>query len=201
MLQDSLFPPLLVSTVCGLALILAPALTRAADTASSINKYAITIFGGKLSTQDWENSLRVGDLSGSNLVAGALGWTFARTDDRSASFELEGETVKHFGKQYNWEINLLVAGRWHRFPWSDRVGTSLAFGIGPSYATELPKYEVELNGTSEQLLVGWFLEVTLGPPKGNLALSLRLHHRSTGFGLLGEDGGYNALTAGIRYQF
>lgn len=201
MLQDSLFPPLFVSVVCGSALMLATAPTHAADAASSINEYALTVFGGKLSTRDWENSLSIGDLSDSKLVAGALSWAFAHTADRSASFELEGQTVKHFGKQDNWEINLLVASRWHRFPWSDRVRTSLAFGIGPSYATEVPKYEVVLNGVSEQLLVGWFLEMTLGPPKGDVDLSLRLQHRSTGFGLLGDNGGYNALTVGVRYQF
>jgi hypothetical protein len=30
---------------------------------------------------------------------------------------------------------------------------------------------------------------------------MRLHHRSDGFGLVAEDGGSNALCAGVRYRF
>jgi hypothetical protein len=30
---------------------------------------------------------------------------------------------------------------------------------------------------------------------------LRLHHRSTAYGLFGNDGGANALTLGVRYAF
>jgi hypothetical protein len=29
----------------------------------------------------------------------------------------------------------------------------------------------------------------------------RLHHRSTAFGLFGEDGGANALVLGLRHRF
>jgi hypothetical protein len=32
-------------------------------------------------------------------------------------------------------------------------------------------------------------------------VSLRLHHRSVAYGLLGEDGGMNALGLGMRWKF
>jgi len=35
------------------------------------------------------------------------------------SLELAGQVAKHFGKQGNWELNLPVVGRWHRFPRND----------------------------------------------------------------------------------
>jgi hypothetical protein len=38
-------------------------------------------------------------------------------------------------------------------------------------------------------------------PAGFPLASIRLHHRSKGFGLMADDGGMNALAAGIRFEF
>lgn len=94
-----------------------------------------------------------------------------------------------------------VVARWRRFPWSERLATTAAFGLGLSYATELPIMERTLEGDSEQLLVHWFAELTAGPRSSAWALSLRLHHRSDGLGLMGERGGMNALGLGVRVAF
>jgi hypothetical protein len=69
------------------------------------------------------------------------------------------------------------------------------------HATEVPEVEVELEGSSEQLLIYWLFEMTFAPPGARRAASIRLHHRSKGFGLLAEEGGMNALAAGIRLEF
>ncbi len=49
--------------------------------------------------------------------------------------------------QDHWEFNLPIVARWEAFPWDDVIDTSLAFGIGPSYASEIPKVEVANGGT------------------------------------------------------
>jgi fatty-acid desaturase len=60
---------------------------------------------------------------------------------------------------------------------------------------------METNESSSQWLIYWFGELTLGPPTANWEAIMRLHHRSDGFGTVADDGGSNALCAGIRYRF
>ncbi|HRH82018.1 MAG TPA: hypothetical protein PLW81_13315 [Thiobacillaceae bacterium] len=163
--------------------------------------YAFSLYAGRLTDGDWEDTLGSSGMIDAYLLDAALSRTFWRAPDNAYSFELEGNVAKHFGDQDHWELNLAVTGRWNRFPWNDRVATSIAFGVGPSFASEVPKEEIRLNGSSESTLVYWHLELTLGPPKENWAALLRLHHRSTGFGLMGDDGGSNAVTVGLRYYF
>jgi len=119
----------------------------------------------------------------------------------AASLFGEGQVGYNFGDQSHWEINLALGPRWHRFPWNRSVATTAAFGLGLSYASEVPETEVLLEKTSERLLVYWMMELTLGPPHAHWALALRLHHRSTGFGLFAHEGGMNALGAGVRLEF
>jgi hypothetical protein len=90
--------------------------------------------------------------------------------------------------------------RWNRFPWSHLVASSAAFGLGLSYATELPPVEVELEGESREWLVYWVMELTAGPTDAPWSVSLRLHHRSVAYGLMGDEGGMNALGLGLRLR-
>ena len=117
------------------------------------------------------------------------------------TIEAEGQVVRHFGEQTHWEFNAIpIVLRWNRFPWSDRVSTSAAFGLGLSYATAMPPVEVELEGESHRALVYWLMELTAGPFDARWAISLRLHHRSVAYGLMGEEGGMNAVGLGLRYR-
>ncbi len=189
-----------LALACGIGLM--PALAGAAGPAGKDKDLALSVYAGRLTDSDWQDSLtgQAGWVD-AGLVAGALGWTFRRAENRAWSLELEGNVAKHFGDQDHWEFNALVTGRWHRFPWSEAVATSVAFGLGPSYATEVPKAEIAIDGDSSRLLLYWQLELTLGPPKGDWAAMFRLHHRSTGYGVFGDDGGGNTLAAGLRYYF
>lgn len=191
------------AALAGITLIAASLLSGFAEAAADTDKdYAFSLYGGSLTDSNWRQSITgQADFVDSDLVVGALGWTFKRAESRAWSLELEGNVAKHFGLQDHWEFNALLTGRWHRFPWSDSVATSLAFGAGPSYATEIPPVEVANDGASEKLLLYWHLELTLGPPASDWAALFRLHHRSTGYGLFGDTGGGNALTAGLRYYF
>jgi hypothetical protein len=164
-----------------------------------------TVYGAAISSQPgWEDILI--DAPGtkfvdSYLVTLALSRQYAERKNGDLTFEAEGQVVKHFEDQTHWEFNAVpIVLRWHRFPWSKRVATSAAFGLGLSYATELPPVEVELEGESHQTLVYWLLEMTAGPVDSRWSASLRIHHRSVAFGLFGDDGGMNAVGLGLRYR-
>jgi hypothetical protein len=167
--------------------------------------YAATVYFGRMTdVHSWHNIFldpgQVGFVD-ANLFAGAISLTLARYLENALNIELEGQVVRYFGDQDNWEFNLPVAVRWGRFPWNNTVETTAAFGLGPSYATEVPPVEVELDGDSKKLLAYWFVELTAGPPKASWTTVLRLHHRSGGFGALSKDGGSNSLALGLKFRF
>ena len=170
---------------------------------ASAQDFAVTLYSGRVTNDIWSKSLTPGvEFADAYIVVGAFTWTAYRLFDGALSLELEGSIGKYFGDQDNWEFNLpIVAGRWNKFPWNRYVSTSFAFGIGPSYATEVPPLEEVINESSQQWLIYWFGELTFGPPQKNWSVALRLHHRSCGFGFVGEHGGLNILTAGIKFRW
>jgi hypothetical protein len=165
-----------------------------------------TLYGARMSSETgWEDILLnpfSAEYEDVWLVAGALSRPYAAYRDGALTLEAEGQVARYFGDQDHWEFNVVpVTLRWHRFPWSQRVASSVAFGLGLSYATELPPVEVEIEGESAQTLIYWVLEATAGPVNSPWAVSLRMHHRSVAWGLMGEEGGMNAVGLGIRYEF
>jgi hypothetical protein len=187
--------------------LLAPALALTLTTgAARADDWAATIYGARISSQPgWEDIFL--DTSGtefvdSYLLTAAVARRYATRFDGALDFEAEGQIVRHFGDQTHWEFNAVpIVLRWHRFPWSEHVATSAAFGLGLSYATELPPVEVALEGESREWLVYWVMELTAGPVDSDWAISLRLHHRSVAYGLMGDEGGMNALGLGVRLRF
>jgi hypothetical protein len=180
------------------------ALTALTDKAMAEQDFAVTVYSGRMTDGDFGDTLtgQAGFVDAYVLV-GALAWTFARFYENALSFEIEGQVGKWFGDQHNWEFNLPVAVRWSKFPWGKYVATSLAYGLGPSYAATEPEEEIELNDSTKKFLVYWFGELTLGPPESNWAASFRIHHRSGAFGLVEEQGrgGSNTVAAGLKYRF
>ena len=169
-------------------------------------QWSATVYAARMSGErTWQHMVQSpfgSDYVDVYLLVGALARDYGSRFDGALRLEAEGQLARYFGDQDHWEINAApVVARWQRFPWSKSVATSFAFGLGLSYASELPPVEVELEGTSERLLVYWMAEITAGPPHGRWAVSLRLHHRSDAWGLLGEDGGMNALGLGFRYRW
>jgi len=78
----------------------------------------------------------------------------------------------------------------------------LLVGLGPSYATDTPELEVEINEDTSRFLVFWMLELALGlPAYPHVALITRIHHRSDAFGLIADGGGSNALAVGLKWRF
>jgi hypothetical protein len=170
-------------------------------------QWSTTFYAGPLSGEaGWEDVMFNPVLSkyvGAYLVAATVSRTYGRPRRGGAlQLEAEGQVAYNFGAQDHWEFNAVpIVARWSRLPWSHRFDSSVAFGLGLSYATELPPVEVALEGESHQLLIYWVAEITAGPLASPWEVSLRLHHRSVGYGLFGEDGGMNAVGLGLRYTF
>ena len=138
----------------------------------------------------------------SYLVVAALSTEFLHYYDGRLSLGGEAQVAYNFGDQDYWEYNLVpIMPRWRELFLKDRLATSIAFGLGMSYTSDLSEIEVELEGESRQLLVYWVLELTAGPLDSPWSASLRLHHRSVAYGLMAEDGGMNAVGLGLRWQF
>ncbi len=163
---------------------------------------AITVFGGSMTDNDWEDAFAPWtlDFRDSTFVGLAVSHGIGRFDHR-LGFEIEGQVVRHFGDQDHWEFNLPIIGRWEAFPWDAVVDTSLAFGVGPSYSSAKPKVEVANDGDSRRLLVYWMLEIEVGPPDKGWSAIFRLHHRSGAFGLVADEGGSNAMVIGLKQRF
>jgi hypothetical protein len=119
--------------------------------------------------------------------------------------EVELQVGKHAGPtQRHWEINGLGILRWKRFPWSNHFGTTAAAGIGLSYATEEPQFEIEAHETTNKWLVYILVELSLYLPQHpQWAVVARIHHRSAAYGTFEEDleGASNAAGVGIKYRF
>ena len=164
---------------------------------------AFSLYGGTMTDANWMRSITgQADTVDSHILAAAVGWTFYRPAHRKWSLELEANVARHFGIQDHFEFNLPVLTlRWDYFPWDRYLDTSLAYGLGPSYATSLPEYERVRYGSTEQLLLFWHLEATFGVPDSGWAAIFRLHHRSSAYGLFADEGGSNILTMGLRYAF
>lgn len=117
-------------------------------------------------------------------------------------WELEGQVVKHYGRQDHMEFNALFSARWHHFPWNHRVATTLAVGEGVSWAGRKPKVETEEHKNVSQWLNYLLFELTLAPPQSRWYWSGRIHHRSGVFGLYnGVRGGSNFIGMGVGYRF
>jgi hypothetical protein len=115
--------------------------------------------------------------------------------------EVEGQVGKHFNNDSFWEFNGVLVGRWHAFPWNKYVDTSFAVGDGISVYTEVSKVEEEDDEDAGQVLNYLMFELALGLPRfPQWDLVLRIHHRSSVFGLAGSAGS-NYLCGGIKFSF
>ena len=124
---------------------------------------------------------------------------------RDVDFEVEGQIAKHAGPdQRHWEVNALADLRWNRFYWDSTIDTSAAIGLGLSYASEIPAFEVEEHDVSNRLLAYILVELAFSLPEyPEWALVIRIHHRSSAYGTFEGDieGASNALGVGIKYRF
>ena len=119
--------------------------------------------------------------------------------------EAELNSVIHTGYQDHFELNAAASLRWKRFPWDRYLNTTVAYGIGPSYAFSRPPIEQRPNGRHNptRFLVFMPVEFTFAPAERyNIPWEalLRVHHRSGAFDAVSRARGSNFIAMGIRYR-
>ncbi len=191
-----------------LAVSLAAAAVAAAVPAAEIaSPNTFTFYTGRISSEATWHDVLIHPFSDnyadSYLIAGSYTRAWRERMEGALRLEMEVNVAYNFGRQDHWELNVApLTVRWQRFPWSETLRTTVAFGLGLSYAFDYPVVEFELENDTQRLLLFWQLELTAGPRAGPWSAVLRLHHRSPGWGAMGvADGGMNAPSLGFRYQF
>ena len=88
-------------------------INNASDCRAGDGLYALNVYTGRLTTNHWDDFFDGSgiDFTNSYLVAAALAKRIGTWDEK-ASFEIEGQIVKHFHFQTNWEFNALATARW-----------------------------------------------------------------------------------------
>ncbi|AHF00183.1 hypothetical protein THITH_11565 [Thioalkalivibrio paradoxus ARh 1] len=121
----------------------------------------------------------------------------------SLSLELEANAGVHTGLQHHSEVNTALLLRWRPFP-NRYLNTSVAFGLGPSYAFRTPEVEQHPRRPAARLLVFMPVEITFAQPGARnprWEVLFRVHHRSGAFGLVSDARGSNFVSAGVRFRF
>ena len=185
-----------------------PAKHTAAETPGERGDYAITIYAGQSSPDNFASihyEPHKTEFEDTYLTAVALS---KKLFDIGAHLdvEIEGNVARRFGDDDSWEFNAALFFRWDNFPWQDYVYTTVAIGaLGPSYATGISDTEKRKSGNDKgsRLLHYMAPEITFSPPSNhNISVIMRVHHRSGVFGLFdGVDGGSNFVTIGFRHYF
>ncbi len=142
------------------------------------------------------------DFDDSYVAALAVNRTLA-VHGAHAEWEAEAQVARHWGRQHHFEVNAALLLRWRRYPWDNLVNTSVALGIGPSFALSTPALEEELRERVSRRLLFMPFEITAGPPGADSSWEVftRVHHRSGAFDVISRAGGSNFVAAGLRVRF
>ena len=120
-------------------------------------------------------------------------------------WEVEGQISKNVGpRQKNWELNIPIIIRWNILNFQRKILKSFAAGVGLSYASKPPEYEIDLHGDSSKLLLYNMVEIDFFLPNyPSLFFVARIIHRSTMFQFFNKNirGASNALGFGLKYRF
>ena len=120
-------------------------------------------------------------------------------------WEVEGQISKNVGpRQKNWELNIPIIIRWNILNFQRKILKSFAAGVGLSYASKPPEYEIDLQGDSSKLLLYSMVEIDFFLPNyPSLFFVARILHRSTMFQFFNKNirGASNALGIGLKYRF
>ena len=164
---------------------------------------SVSAFGAATLNNNWHQVFgQPHDLSWQDAGLAGVGAAVPLARWGGLDLEVEGQLVRHFGAQNHWEVNApILTAAWTRWPWSERLPSYAAFGIGPSFASTTPRLEARNNRESSPTLIYWKIELGADLPAEGWSAFWRLHHRSTGYGLMGDAGGANAIGLGLRRRF
>src|SRR3990167_3352322 len=89
--------------------------------------WAATLYSGPLTSQTSSKIFQDADFGDSGIVALAVSKELGDYLEKRLVFELEAQTVQHFGDQKHFEFNpIVIVARWTKFPWNDTLPTTLA---------------------------------------------------------------------------
>ena len=210
------------ATLAWLLLCVSVAVAEEAEVSvSAVDDDAVTAAIAQPDKYDWAATGYVAWLSGDqfgdmlifnaslsdNKIAVAALTRRITTFRRDVDWEVEGQIGRHIGGDSDmdhWEVNALTSLRWNRFSWDNSIDTSVAMGVGLSYAFEKPVFEIEEHDTTNRMLVYLLVELAFSIPKHpQWALVTRIHHRSSAYGTFEDDieGASNSLGIGLQYRF
>jgi hypothetical protein len=128
-----------------------------------------------------------------------------------ASGAIETGIGQRVGDLHATEIWAAIYLRWHAFPWSEILRTSVGISTGLNYATRIEAWERsnDRTGKGAHLLHYLAPELSLAlPDVPQWEMVLRYHHRSGGGQIFGDtaifngvSGASNHVMAGIRHTF
>jgi hypothetical protein len=162
----------------------------------------VLVFGGAVTLNDAGELVSAHNIEYADAtifgVAGGLRWDLGHPRFR---FSMEAQLARYFGSQESWEVNLVPA-MIHYVP-RNGIGPleSLGFGLGFSYASDPPAVEIARGEETTQEKWYWALEAAFESGNPDREWVLRIHHRSTGFGSVGDGRSTNALVMGLRQSF
>jgi hypothetical protein len=182
--------------------LLAPPNAHGSDAESP---WAVFAYGGRFTDTRFVHIVFRGRTEFRNSYVWVMGVS-RKIYDFNEHLGVEGELniARHSGLQNHFEFNGAVLLRWNTFPWDNHVDTSLAYGLGQSYATERPPIEEEPDRRATHVLISMPAELTFAPPKSRGSpweVMVRIHHRSGAFGLFKDAGGSNFVSLGMRYRY
>ncbi|MFL4471020.1 hypothetical protein ACERZ8_14430 [Tateyamaria armeniaca] len=153
-----------------------------------------------MTTNTWHEAITPGqtDLAGSSILAAGVGWDRPIGTSRFR-FGIEAVLLGHTGRQDLFELSVPLTLRYETL--RDRGLTSLAAGLGLSYASKIPQVEIDRSGNSQRLFVHWMAELEFATRRPDVTGFFRMHHRSDGYGLFEVDSGSTGLLVGVRQAF
>lgn len=187
-----------------LALVLVVLIVRAGTLEPADGEWSVFGYGAQWSANNIGAILRGETEFRDSYLAVAGGSRTLYGYGKGLRLELEANAAVHAGLQHHSEVNSALLIRWDRFPWDRFVNTSVAFGLGPSYAFRTPEVERHPRRPASRLLVFMPVEITFALPGDHnprRELLFRVHHRSGAFGWVSDARGSNFVSAGFRYRF
>jgi hypothetical protein len=173
---------------------------------NSMERYdwALTAYGAKLTGNSFSDVV-AGDADFSSYKVWVLALSKRLLRLRwDMDLEAEAQIGKHDSLDRHWEFNGLADLRWNRFYWDRYLDTSAAFGLGLSYASQKPEFEIYEQGATNRLMAYVLFELAFSLPEHpQWALVARWHHRSAAWGTFEDDieTASNAIGLGIKRRF
>ena len=166
--------------------------------------WAATIYGGLVSRERMTTLLYKQHQASLEEDTAFLGGSISKRIGqwrKGFTFELEAGAGYRFSNEDAGEFWGALFARYDRFPWNEKVYTTIAISTGLNYATRVS--EIEYAENNSNLLHYLAPEITVANPNNkNLEGVLRLHHRSGVYGLFnGVRSGTNVVTLGLRKRF